>query len=301
MQLGRLGLALERAQARARLALDVERAVEVLLGALELQLRAAAALAVLAEAGRLLDQQAPVARLGGHDRLDAALRDDRVRLLAETGVREQLEHVDEPAVGAVEAVLALAGAVVAAQDRELAGAVGDRRVAVVEHQLDLGLRARLDAAPAGEDHVLHRLPAHGQRRLLAERPQHRVGDVGLAGAVRADDHADALAELQPRAVREGLEALDRDRLQMHRMLIPTPAAIGRDRRRRPFAGTSSARRAASCSACFLLRPEPSATGSAAPTIATTAEHPVVRRAGLLGDLVVRPSRRRARGAPAAPT
>ena len=38
---------------------------------------------------------------------------------------------------------------------------------------------------AGEDHVLHRLPAHRQRRLLAERPQHGVGDVRLAGAVRA--------------------------------------------------------------------------------------------------------------------
>ena len=58
VQLRRLGLALERAQPRARLALDVERAVEVLLGALELQLGAAPALAVLAEARGLLDQHA---------------------------------------------------------------------------------------------------------------------------------------------------------------------------------------------------------------------------------------------------
>ena len=101
MQLGRLGLALERAQARTRLALDVERAVEVLLGALELQLGAAAALAVLAEPRRLLDQQPAIARLGGDDRLDAALRDDRVGLLAEAGVGEQLEHVDQPAARAV--------------------------------------------------------------------------------------------------------------------------------------------------------------------------------------------------------
>ena len=68
MQLRRFGLALERSQPRARLALDVERAVEVLLRALELQLRAAPALAVLAEPRRLLDQQAPIARLGGDDR-----------------------------------------------------------------------------------------------------------------------------------------------------------------------------------------------------------------------------------------
>ena len=52
VQLGGLGLALERPQPRARLALDVERAVEVVLRAVELELRAAAALAVLAEARR---------------------------------------------------------------------------------------------------------------------------------------------------------------------------------------------------------------------------------------------------------
>ena len=93
VQLGGLGLALERAQARARLPLDVERPVEVVLRAVELELRAAAALAVLAEPGRLLDQQPPVARLGGDDRLHAPLRDDRVHLLAQAGVRQQLEHV----------------------------------------------------------------------------------------------------------------------------------------------------------------------------------------------------------------
>ena len=108
MQLGRLGLALQRPQPRARLALDVERAVEVVLRALELELRAAAALAVLAEPGGLLDQQPPVARLRVDDRLDPALRDDRVHLLAEPGVGQHLEHVDEPAAGAVQPVLALA-------------------------------------------------------------------------------------------------------------------------------------------------------------------------------------------------
>ncbi|HVL31166.1 MAG TPA: AAA family ATPase, partial [Solirubrobacteraceae bacterium] len=71
-----LGLALERAQPRARLALDVERAVEVVLRALELELGAAPPLAVLAQARGLLDEHPPVLRLRGDDRLDAALRDD---------------------------------------------------------------------------------------------------------------------------------------------------------------------------------------------------------------------------------
>jgi hypothetical protein len=62
VQLGGLGLALQRPQARARLALDVERPVEVVLRAIQLELRAAAALAVLAQPGRLLDQHPAVAR-----------------------------------------------------------------------------------------------------------------------------------------------------------------------------------------------------------------------------------------------
>ena len=215
MQLGRLGLALERAQPRARLALDVERAVEVVLRALELELGAAAALAVLAEAGRLLDEQPPVARLGGDDRLDAALRDDGVHLLAQAGVRQHLEHVDEPAARAVEAVLALPRAVQPAHDRDLADRQVDRPVGVVEHDLDLGRGARLHAAAAAEDHVLHRLAADGERRLLAHRPQDRVGDVGLARAVGADDDRHAGCELQLRAVGEGLEALQGHGSKVH--------------------------------------------------------------------------------------
>ena len=232
VQLGGLGLALERAQARARLALDVERSVEVVLGARELQLRPAPALAVLAESGGLLDQQPAVARLGGHDRLDPALGDDRVHLLAEAGVRQQLDHVDQPAARAGEPVLALAVAVEPAHDRDLGRAEPERALAVVEHELDLGAPARLAARGTAEDHVLHRLPADGERRLLAERPQHRVGDVRLARSVRSDDHADAGAELEPGAVREGLEALERDRFQVHgrrrsarrQDLIPAPPA-----------------------------------------------------------------------------
>src|SRR5437763_10757032 len=94
VELGRLCLALERPQAAAGLALDVERAVEVVLGSDQLQLRAAPALSVLSESRGLLDQQAALARLGGHERLDPALRDNRVHLLAEAGVGQKLDHVD---------------------------------------------------------------------------------------------------------------------------------------------------------------------------------------------------------------
>ena len=213
VDVGRLGLLLERAEAAPGLALDVERAVEVVLRALEAQLRAAAALAMLAKAGGVLDEQPPLRGLREHDLLDPALADHRVHLAPEVGVGEGLDHVREAAAGAVEAVLALARTIEAAADRDL-GELGVR-AARVEHDLDLRLLRGTDSLTAGVDHVLHRLAADGKRALFAEGPEDAVGDVGLAAAVRADDHADARRELQPGALGERFEPLDRDRAQMH--------------------------------------------------------------------------------------
>ena len=224
MQLGRLGLALERAQPRARLALDVEGPVEVVLGSGQLELGAATALAVLAQPGRLLDEQPALPRLGGDQRLHPPLGDDRVHLLAQAGVREQLNDIHQPAPGPRQAVLALAVAVQAPEDGDLGNTEAQAALAVVQDQLHLGVAARLTAGRAAEDDVLHRLAAHRSRRLLAERPQHRVGDVGLPGPVGADDDAHARPELELGPVGERLEALDRDRLQIHAAASSPPRA-----------------------------------------------------------------------------
>ena len=144
--------------------------------------------------GGLLDQQPPLARPREHDRLDPALGDDRVHLLAEAGVGQHLGDVGQPAAGAVEAVLALARRGRAGgRSRSRRTRVSRRPVGVVDDDLDLGGARALDAVAAGEDHVLHRLAAHGERALLAERPQDGVGDVRLARAVGADDHRHARA------------------------------------------------------------------------------------------------------------
>ena len=82
-------------------------------------------------------------------------------LLADPGVREQLEHVDQPAPGPVQPVLPLPGPIEAPEDRQLAGREVDESVGVVEHELDLGLRPGLDPPPPGEDDVLHRLAPDG--------------------------------------------------------------------------------------------------------------------------------------------
>ncbi len=249
VQLSGLGLALERAQPRARLALHVQRPRQVLPRALQLELGAPAALSVLAQARGLLDHQPPVARARVDDRLDLALGDHRVHLLAQAGVREHLDHVDQPALGPVEPVLALAVAVELAHDRDLREVDRQRAIGVVDHHLHLGAGGGRQPVAAGEDHVLHRLAAHGQRALLAQRPQHGLGHVGLARAVGPHHHRHARSELQPGAVREGLEALQGQRAQVHQ-----PSA-------------SRAAAAASCSAAFLVLPSPRPTSR--PSISAT--------------------------------
>ena len=169
VQLGRLRLALQRAQPRARLALDVQRAVEVVLRALELELRAVAALAVLAEPGRLLDQRGPVRRLRVDDLLHAALADDRVHLLAEAAVREHLQHVDEPAARAVQPVDALARAVDAA--REIAD-LRELRAAACPSELSITISTSARVA------ALHAL-----RRRQRSRPA-STGRARRAGSAR---------------------------------------------------------------------------------------------------------------------
>ena len=259
-----LRLALQRAEAAARLALDVEGPVKVVLRALQLELGAAAALAVLAEARCLLDQQAALARARVDDLLDPTLADHGVHLVAEVRIGERLDHVDQSAPSSVQPVLTLAATVEAPPDRDL-GEVAAVAVAVVEDHLHLCVPARRLAVAAREDHVLHRLAADGQRALLAHRPEDRVGDVGLAAAVGPDDDADARRKLQPGALGERLEPLDGDRAQMHGF-GKALGLVGRDfgallefRRGRGASycfRRSSAAAAADCSAAFLLRPSP---------------------------------------------
>src|SRR3954447_8005358 len=185
-----LRLALERTKAAAGLALDVERAIQVVLRALQLELGATPSLAMLAEAGGLLDQEPALPRARVDDLLDAALADHGVHLVAEVRVGKSLDHVDEPAAGAVEAVLPVAVTVEPATNRNLRE-VTAVAVAVVEDHLHLGVAARRFAVASGKDHVLHGLAANGQRTLLPHRPEHGVGDVGFTASVGPDDHAHA--------------------------------------------------------------------------------------------------------------
>ena len=93
--------------------------------------------------------------------------------------------------------------------------IGSQCAAVVERDADFGDAQRRALVAAGEDHVFGLAGAQRAAGVLAQHPAQRVGDVRLAGAVRADDARHAGRELQLRLVGEALEALDVESLKIH--------------------------------------------------------------------------------------
>ena len=179
-----------------------------------------------AEAGRLLEQLAPAFRARAEDLLDLALADDRMHRTAEAEVGEQLDEVGPAHVRSVHEVLPLPAALQAPRDRELGVVNGPVAVAVVEQELDLGVIGRRPGRGAGEQHVVRLLGAELVRGERPGGPDDRVRDIRLAGAVRADDDADARLETDLDGVGERLEAADLDRGEVHRSGRLAPAADG---------------------------------------------------------------------------
>ena len=206
----------KRAQALPHFGLDVARALDLNPDAVQLQLGAVPPALELAEAGGLLDELASLLRLRREYRLDLALADDRVHRAAESDVGEQLDEVGAPDLRLVDEVLALAASVQPPGDRDL-GEVELAEIAalVVEDELDLAAVGGRAALGAVEEDVVGLLGSQLGRGQRAGRPHDRVGDVGLARAVRADDHGDAGLQLQLEAVRERLEAAQAERAQVH--------------------------------------------------------------------------------------
>ncbi len=212
---GHLGLPPERLELAAQLGGEVSQPVEIALHPGQLALGLLLASPVFEDARGLLDERAPLLGLGLQDLGELALADDHVHLAADAGVRQQLLDVHEPCPVAVDLVLARTVSVHAPGERDLG--VVDRQcpVGVVQGQRHLGTAERLFADGAGEDHVLHLPAAQRLGAVLTHHPGERVHDVRLAGAVGPHDRADAGFESQGRGRREGLEALERQRLEIH--------------------------------------------------------------------------------------
>ena len=242
----RLGrLALETAALLVDFKDDVVDAREILLGGFELQLGRPAPRLVFRDAGGFFDQHAPIGRPRGQNQPDLALLDDGVGLGPQPRVHQQFVNVSEPALGAVNEVLALTRTIEPAHQLDIAAGgpelgkhglgrredlggglavpvvavavgvsvavpvavavVGPRRHAA-ESQADFGGAGRLARVAAAEDDVFHLLAAEALGALLAKHPRDRVGDVALAAPVGADNGRHALIEGELGAIGKGFEA-----------------------------------------------------------------------------------------------
>ena len=216
--LGLLGLPLERGEAPLDLVDDVADAQQVLPRLVHLPLGGLLLGLELRDAGRLLDEVAAIGRLGRDDEADAALLDDRVGAGPDAGAEEEVLHVPQAALRAVDEVLAVALPIEAASDRDLGvGGVlgGGQPVGVVEGERHLREAVRATALRAVEDDVLHGLAAEVPGGLLAHGPADRVDDVGLAASVRPHDRRDVVVDVDDGPVHERLEAADLDCLDLH--------------------------------------------------------------------------------------
>ncbi len=222
------GLRFELFEIAVELAQDVVDARQVLACVLEARLGLAPALLVLGDAGSLFEEEAQLLGLALDDPRDRPLADDRVGARPEPGAEEDVLDVAPAHRLAVDVVAA--GAV--ARQHPLDGDLGEpiprppcARLAVVEHELDAGTAGRLSQVRAVEDHVLHRLAAQLARLALAEHPAHRVDDVGLAAAVRADDADELAGKLEVGRFDEGLEARELDRMKTHWAAADLPKCL----------------------------------------------------------------------------
>ena len=211
----------ERTQSLAHVLLDVAGALDLRRHPRELELGAMPSALELAEAGRLFDEMTPVFRLRGEHRLDLPLRNDRVHRPTKPDIREELDDVGAPNRRLVDEILPLAATDESPRDRDLA-VVELRKgaVLVVEHELDLAMVTGGPGGRAPEQHVVRLLRAQLGRRQRACRPYDRVGDIRLAGPVRADDDGDAGLELELDRVHERLEAAQLDRAKVHAGSLP---------------------------------------------------------------------------------
>ncbi len=202
---GHLGLVAQGRKLALNLGDNVVDSGEIRLRRFELPDRLPLADAIFLDTGGLFHKRAAILRLHGEHGVDLALPDDGVGITSHAGIEKQLVDIAQAAGNLVDQIVALAGSVEAARDRDLVEIERERARLVVESERGLGKAERAPAMGAREDHVLGGETAQRAHALLAQDPLDRVCNVTLAAAVGAHHRGDSRKELQLRPVREGLE------------------------------------------------------------------------------------------------
>ena len=220
--LGLGALFFQRADTGFQFAEDVPQPLQILRRSGQAPFGLVFAVAVLGDAAGFLKNFPALGALGRHDLRNAALPDDGIAVAADAGIQQQFVNILQAADLAVDAVLALAGAVVFAADHGLVGVQIKGVGAVVQRQAHLCKAHGSPAAGAAEDDVFH-LPGSAQLAGagLAQHPPHRVRQVRLAGTVGPDHAGHALVKGDLDFVREALEPLNFQFLEYHPLTFPS--------------------------------------------------------------------------------
>ena len=200
----------------------VVEAGEVLLGALQAQLRLVPAIVQSGDACRFFQKRTAVNRLGGDELADLALADDRRRMGTGRGVGKQELYVAGAHVAPVDAIDRPGLALDTAGDLKRIGIVEGRRrhmVGIVDGQRHLGGVARRAVAAALEDDVVHARGAHRLVRAFAHHPAQRLDQIGFAAPVRPDNAGEPRLDREFGRFDERLEPED---TQSRELQTPTP-------------------------------------------------------------------------------
>lgn len=205
---GRLALFLQGLQLPLQLLQDVFNAQQVLARVFHAALRLVFADLVFDDARRLFKHLTAIFGFGGEDLVDPALTDQRITLLANARIPEQIDDIPQAAGGLVQLIFAFAVAIDAPGYAHLGEIHRQRPVLVLKRQRYLAVSQPLALFRSAEDNILHAPAAQAARALLAQHPAHGVGYVRFAASVRPDDAGDPLVKDDLRAVCERLEAVD---------------------------------------------------------------------------------------------
>ena len=164
--------------------------------------------AVFDNTRRFFKDTAPVLALLREDFVDASLTDNRIAVLADARIAEQLDDILQAAGGFVDIVFAFTRAVNAAGNHDLGIIHRQGVILVVKDEGYLAIAHALALLGAAENDVFHLSAAQCLRALFAQHPAHRIGQVGFAASVRSDNACDALVKDDHRAFRKRLEAVD---------------------------------------------------------------------------------------------
>ena len=175
-------------------------------GFLQAALGALLPVAIEPDAGGLFKQRAALLSPVRQEDVDHLGFDYDTGVTAQPGTPKQILDIAQTRRGPVKQVVALARAGKPPGDDDLLVRDGEIALRVVEIQGDLGHVHRPPTGGALKDHIFHLAPTQESGGLLAQHPTHRIGHVGLAAPIGADDRGDTFFEMECDGIGERFEA-----------------------------------------------------------------------------------------------